>query len=149
MSLIHSSFQVVIESVRGSSYLGDIAIDDLSMTQFCRPYTGPPPTAPPSTIPPPTTNPCPGIQYQCTDGTCIQSSKRCDYRKDCNDGSDEVNCGMLTLWLPCFSVQINTGKRTEWSPIRSVVIRVITKSDLLITTRITDRHWTTQSPLTN
>ena len=25
--------------------------------------------------------------------------------------------------------QINTGKRTEWSPIRSVIIRVITKSD--------------------
>ena len=24
---------------------------------------------------------------------------------------------------------INTGKRTEWSPIRSVIIRVITKSD--------------------
>ena len=25
--------------------------------------------------------------------------------------------------------KINTGKRTEWSPIRSVIIRVITKSD--------------------
>ena len=37
----------------------------------------------------------------------------------------------LDQWLkenftPYF--QINTGKRTEWSPIRSVIIRVITKS---------------------
>ena len=27
------------------------------------------------------------------------------------------------------SAKINSGKRTEWSPIRSVIIRVITKSD--------------------
>ena len=43
-------------------------------------------------------------------------------------------------------------KRTEWSPIRSVIIRVITKSresDLLIMSMITDRHRTTRSPLTN
>ena len=39
--------QVVIESVRGSSYQGDISIDDLSMTQFCRSYSGPIPTPPP------------------------------------------------------------------------------------------------------
>ena len=43
---------------------------------------------------------------------------------------------------------INTGKKTEWSPIRSVIIRVITKSDLLITSMITDRHRTTGSPVT-
>ena len=45
---------------------------------------------------------------------------------------------------------INSGKRTEWSPIRSVIIRVITKSresNLLIMSMITDRHRTTRSPL--
>ena len=51
---------------------------------------------------------------------------------------------------------INNGNRTEWSPIRSVIIRVITKSD--------DRaagvrfvyheydyrlNWTTRSPIIN
>ena len=51
---------------------------------------------------------------------------------------------------------ISNGNRTEWSPIRSVIIRVITKSD--------DRaagvrfvyheydyrpNWTTRSPITN
>ena len=47
---------------------------------------------------------------------------------------------------------IHRGKRTEWSLIRSVIIRVITKlqeSDLLITSMITDRHWTTRRQLTN
>ena len=41
---------------------------------------------------------------------------------------------------------ISNGNRTEWSPIRSVIIRVITKSttaqresDLFITSMITDR----------
>ena len=42
------------------------------------------------------------------------------------------------------SLLAHTGKRTEWSPIRSVIT-----SDLLITSMITDRHRTTQSPLTN
>ena len=34
---------------------------------------------------------------------------------------------------------ISNGNRTEWSSIRSVIIRVITKSDLFITSMITDR----------
>ena len=53
-------------------------------------------------------------------------------------------------------VTISNGNRTEWSPIRSVIIRVITKSD--------DRaagvrfvyheydyrpNWTTRSPIAN
>ena len=55
-----------------------------------------------------------------------------------------------------FCVFISNGNRTEWSPIRSVIIRVITKSD--------DRaalvrfvyheydyilNWTTRSPIMN
>ena len=57
------------------------------------------------------------------------------------------------LWFPA---HVSNGNRTEWSPIRSVIIRVITKSD--------DRaagvqfvyheydyrpNWTTRSPITN
>ena len=56
----------------------------------------------------------------------------------------------------CLLLLISNGNRTEWSPIRSVIIRVITKSD--------DRaagvrfvyheydyrpNWTTRSPITN
>ena len=57
---------------------------------------------------------------------------------------------------PMFYQSISNGNRTEWSPIRSVIIRVITKSD--------DRaagvrfvyheydyrlNWTTRSPIIN
>ena len=42
----------------------------------------------------------------------------------------------------CIKSAISNGNRTEWSPVRSVIIRVITKSDdradLFITSMITD-----------
>ena len=33
------------------------------------------------------------------------------------------------MWWAKLILFIHTGKRTEWSPIRSVIIRVVTKSD--------------------
>ena len=63
---------------------------------------------------------------------------------------------IITILLLLIIIIISNGNRTEWSPIRSVIIRVITKSD--------DRaagvrfvyyecdyrpNWTTRSPVTN
>ena len=31
-------------------------------------------------------------EYNCEDGNCIDSEKRCDSKIDCFDGSDEINC---------------------------------------------------------
>ena len=38
-------------------------------------------------------------------------------------------------------VVINVGNRTKWSPIRSVIVRVVTNTNM-----ITDRHQMTRSP---
>ena len=34
---------------------------------------------------------------------------------------------------------LSNGNRTDWSPVRSVIVQVISKSDLFITSMITDR----------
>ncbi|XP_025082607.1 basement membrane-specific heparan sulfate proteoglycan core protein-like isoform X8 [Pomacea canaliculata] len=36
---------------------------------------------------------CASNEFTCNDGYCIQKSYVCDRQPDCNDGSDELNCG--------------------------------------------------------
>ena len=36
-------------------------------------------------------------EFTCDSGTCVDIFKRCNNRKDCDDGSDEDNCTMLRL----------------------------------------------------
>ena len=33
-----------------------------------------------------------GKEYNCEDGSCIDSERRCDSKIDCHDASDESNC---------------------------------------------------------
>uniref|UniRef100_A0A0K0E677 EGF-like domain-containing protein n=1 Tax=Strongyloides stercoralis TaxID=6248 RepID=A0A0K0E677_STRER len=44
---------------------------------------------------------CDDDSFYCKDGTCIQRSWLCDGEKDCNDGSDEENCGTLNPSIFC------------------------------------------------
>ena len=35
---------------------------------------------------------CSDDEFTCTDGACVPSTKRCDLRDHCSDGSDEDGC---------------------------------------------------------
>ena len=36
-------------------------------------------------------------EFSCKSGSCIDIYKRCDNRKDCDDGSDEDDCALLQI----------------------------------------------------
>lgn len=86
--------QVVIEASRGTSYRGDIALDDISFSPGCQQYTGTIPTAATTlSTAPPTVNPCGAGKWQCKNSVCIDVTKKCNFVSDCSDGSDEADCG--------------------------------------------------------
>ena len=65
------------------------------------------------------------------------------------------SCSIVSS-VSVLNLQISNGNRTEWSPIRSVIIRVITKSDdpaagvRFVYHEYDYRpNWTTRSPITN
>lgn len=35
---------------------------------------------------------CRHDEFTCQDGACIPHGRRCDRRRDCHDGSDEIDC---------------------------------------------------------
>ena len=35
--------------------------------------------------------------FQCRDGQCVPSAARCNFAKQCNDGSDEMDCQSMLL----------------------------------------------------
>ena len=39
---------------------------------------------------------CSKSAFKCKLGTCISNAKRCDGNSDCEDNSDELNCGKST-----------------------------------------------------
>lgn len=93
-------YQIVLEGTVGSGVYGDIGIDDTSFTDGCNfdksagsivTQSTPSPTSP--------YQPCPLGQFQCNKFehhaglVCISENLVCDFKYDCDDKSDEAECG--------------------------------------------------------
>ncbi|XP_013804776.1 MAM and LDL-receptor class A domain-containing protein 1 [Apteryx mantelli] len=72
---IRSSFQVVFRAKRGVSYMGDVAVDDITF-EDCSPLLIP-------------DRPCTLEEFTCANKYCIPKDNLCDFVNDCADNSDE------------------------------------------------------------
>ena len=54
-----------------------------------------------------------GKEYNCKDGSCIESEKRCDSKIDCFDASDESDCDKIAI--PKYYLRHVPGKLTKAS----------------------------------
>ncbi|XP_024621608.1 MAM and LDL-receptor class A domain-containing protein 1 [Neophocaena asiaeorientalis asiaeorientalis] len=73
---VHSHIQVVFRAKRGISYIGDVAVDDISF-QDCSPLLS-------------TDRTCTAQEFTCANKHCIARDELCDFVNDCADNSDET-----------------------------------------------------------
>uniref|UniRef100_A0A286XQ85 MAM and LDL receptor class A domain containing 1 n=1 Tax=Cavia porcellus TaxID=10141 RepID=A0A286XQ85_CAVPO len=74
---IQSYIQVVLRVKRGISYIGDVAVDDVSF-QGCSPLPRP-------------DRKCTAQEFSCANKHCIPEDQLCDFVNDCADNSDETD----------------------------------------------------------
>ncbi|XP_036044862.1 MAM and LDL-receptor class A domain-containing protein 1 [Onychomys torridus] len=73
---IHSDSEIIFRAKRGISYIGDVAVDDVSF-QDCSPLLS-------------TSRKCTADEFMCANKHCISKDKLCDFVNDCADNSDET-----------------------------------------------------------
>ncbi|XP_032545476.1 MAM and LDL-receptor class A domain-containing protein 1 [Chiroxiphia lanceolata] len=72
---IRSNFQVIFRAKRGVSYMGDVAVDDITF-EDCSPLLI-------------SNKPCTSEEFTCANKYCIPKNNLCDFVNDCADNSDE------------------------------------------------------------
>uniref|UniRef100_A0A8C3C7D9 MAM and LDL receptor class A domain containing 1 n=1 Tax=Cairina moschata TaxID=8855 RepID=A0A8C3C7D9_CAIMO len=72
---IRSNFQIIFRAKRGVSYMGDVAVDDITF-EDCSPLLIP-------------DRPCTLQEFTCANKYCIPKDNLCDFVNDCADNSDE------------------------------------------------------------
>ncbi|NXQ07814.1 MALR1 protein, partial [Vidua macroura] len=72
---IRSNFQVIFRAKRGVSYMGDVAVDDITF-EDCSPLLI-------------SEKPCTSEEFMCANKYCIPKNNLCDFVNDCEDNSDE------------------------------------------------------------
>ncbi|XP_066047695.1 MAM and LDL-receptor class A domain-containing protein 1 [Chamaea fasciata] len=72
---VRSNFQVIFRAKRGVSYMGDVAVDDITF-EDCSPLLI-------------SDKPCTSEEFMCANKYCIPKHNLCDFVNDCEDNSDE------------------------------------------------------------
>lgn len=111
-------FRFVLRGRTGASFASDIAIDDISVTPGCTPSNESLPDDPT-----PAVEKCKDLQFACKTGRCISSALVCDFTPDCEDASDEDNCGPCDFELDACGWIDHSKGRVAWQ--RSQAMRKI------------------------
>ncbi|NXO27132.1 MALR1 protein, partial [Cisticola juncidis] len=72
---IRSNFEVIFRAKHGVSYMGDVAVDDITF-EDCSPLLI-------------SDKPCTSEEFMCANEYCIPKNNLCDFVNDCEDNSDE------------------------------------------------------------
>ncbi|XP_054714592.1 LOW QUALITY PROTEIN: MAM and LDL-receptor class A domain-containing protein 2-like [Uloborus diversus] len=118
------SFQVIIE---GSIeiYKGKvnyIALDDISFNHKCVPQTFPLPTVEPQLTTPIPEKRCADNEFTCTSKSqCIPMEQKCDFKVDCDDGSDEDHCGKCDFHQDMCGLLNTANSNYQWRRVQADV----------------------------
>ncbi len=112
-------FQIIIEGVLGgtNSNLGSIGIDDTSFNDGCVQNNNSIVISTVVTTPITTTksSQCDSNQFQCKSGSCIPLKQVCNFNFDCDDKSDEDECGTCDFENSWCGWYDNSDDETRWT----------------------------------